>query len=186
MDGVPGSGQAKSISVIVFQDENRQIMINNEKKLYFEGPLSENELNMKRQLKESHANGKVLGTEKVSGFECTKKEVKSIFEFMGYKKTSKQIIWVTDKLEMPVRTQSDDGGIIELRNIKKGKPKASTFEVPAGYEKVSNIMAVMGMDFSGLEQEQGDSEATGGGPGDSGFTMPESLKDFKFPFGEKE
>jgi len=183
MDGIPGPGKAKDISVIVFKDEQRQIMMNSEKKLYYEGPVSENELNMKKQMEESHAKGKVLGTEKVSGFKCTKKEVETVFEFMGYKKKSKQIIWVTDKLEMPVRVQTDDGGISELRNIKKGKPDASVFEAPKDYKKVSSIMEVMGMDFSDRNQEQGASNEDSGG---SGFKMPESIKNFKLPFGKKE
>ncbi len=190
MDGMPGpTDRTTDIAVISFKDEQRMIMINNEKKLYYDGVVSDNMAGIEKQIKASQAKGKVLGTETVSGLKCTKKEVESVFEMMGYKKVSKQIVWVSDRLEMPVRTQTEGGHIGELRNIKKGKQKASLFEAPKGYQKVSSMMAVMGMDFGRMGRDgaaSDDNNSPQGGSQGSGFTIPKSLKDFKLPFGKKE
>ena len=60
---------------------------------------------------------------------------------------------MSKRLDMPIRTKSQDGSITELRNIKKGSPASKYFEIPKEYKKVSNMMELMGMDMSGHEEK---------------------------------
>lgn len=52
---------------------------------------------------------------------------------------------------MPLRVQQENGGIFEYRNIDEKKTFPGLFQPLTGYENVNNIMAVMGMDFSGMD-----------------------------------
>jgi len=87
---------------------------------------------------------KTLGEETVSGYKCSKKEIEAEIEVMGYKKTSRSVIWQSPKFDLPLRTSSDSGHITELRNIREEKPGATLFEIPAGYSKVSDMMELLG------------------------------------------
>ncbi len=80
-----------------------------------------------------------------------------------------------------------DGAVTELRNLKKGAPPAKYFQTPDGYQRVSNMMAVIGMDFSDMDgNEEGVSEGTDENTGKMPFKIPESLKNLKLPFGKKK
>ena len=87
------------------------------------------------------------------------------------------MVWVSDKLDMPLRTKSEDGSMTELRNIKKGAPAGKYFEVPKEYKKVSNMMELMGMDMSGYE-EKPSKDAGEDKESDSGFPikLPKKIK----------
>jgi hypothetical protein len=69
-----------------------------------------------------------VGTETVNGRVCDK------WVTTGTKGTS--TAWIDQKLSFPIKTQSANGEIWQLTNIKEGKPDASLFEVPAGYQKM--------------------------------------------------
>jgi outer membrane lipoprotein-sorting protein len=79
-----------------------------------------------------------VGTETVNGRACDK------WVTTGTKGTS--TTWIDQKLIFPIKTQSANGEIWQLTNIKEGKPDASLFELPVGYRK---------MDIAGM---------AGGGP----------------------
>jgi outer membrane lipoprotein-sorting protein len=68
------------------------------------------------------------GTETVSGRVCDR------WVSTGTKGTS--TTWIDQKLSFPIKTQSANGEIWQLTNIKEGKPDASFFELPAGYQKM--------------------------------------------------
>ena len=148
MDGISPGGQG-NIVLIFRRDKNIEWTLNPEKKLYMERPLNEKEMEQATKKMIDSRNEKVLGTEKINGFTCTKKEVETTVELMGYKRTVKTIVWVSKRLDMPIRTKSQDGSITELRNIKEGAPANKYFEVPKEYKKVSNMLELMGMDISG-------------------------------------
>ena len=57
------------------------------------------------------------------------------------------------KMDMPIRTKSQDGSMTELRNIKEGSPAGKYFELPKEYKKVSNMMELMGMGISEHEEK---------------------------------
>jgi outer membrane lipoprotein-sorting protein len=68
------------------------------------------------------------GTETVNGRVCDK------WVTTGTKGTS--TAWIDQKLSFPIKTQSANGEIWHLTNIKEGKPDASLFELPTGYQKM--------------------------------------------------
>jgi hypothetical protein len=72
---------------------------------------------------------KKSGTETVNGRVCDK-----------YVSTDKSgnvnTAWIDQKLFAPIKAVSHDGSTMELTNIKEGAQPASTFDVPAGYQKM--------------------------------------------------
>ncbi|MGA8178794.1 MAG: DUF4412 domain-containing protein [Desulfobacterales bacterium] len=162
--------------------------LNPEKKLYFEKPLDEKEMERTAKKFVDSKNEKVLGTEYINGFECTKKEVDTTVSYMGYKSTSKSIAWISKKLDMPIRTQSQDGSMNELRNIKERSTSAKYFEVPNGYKQVSNMMELLGINMEEFKTKRAKTEEpaaegskTAGENNESGshfpFKIPKGLKD---------
>ena len=65
-------------------------------------------------------------------------------EVMGFKSTSRTVVWQSPKFDMPLRTRGEDGHVTELRNIQEAKPASDLFEVPAGHSRVANMMELMG------------------------------------------
>jgi hypothetical protein len=168
--------------MIFRRDKNLGWTLNPDKKLYMERPLNEKEMEQATKKFIDSRSEKVLGTEKVNGFKCTKKEVETTVEFMGYKQTVKTIVWVSKRLDMPIRTKTQDGSITELRNIKEGVPAAKYFEVPGDYKKASNMMELMGVDMS---ERGNESPAAADDEDTSGSQFPFKLpKGIKLPFGK--
>ena len=157
MDGLPMGGQGgvtRNLSFLGFKKQNRQYIYNHDKKLYFESQLDGDNMLEKLKSPENIDSEKTLGKEKVSGYKCVKKEVTTTMEMMGRKVTTTQILWQNDQFEFPLRIQMENGRIMELRNIDEGKPSKKMFRRPAGYKKVDNMMAVMGMDFGAMVREK--------------------------------
>jgi hypothetical protein len=186
MDGMPTGPEGQTLSVIYFKNDKRQCTLNTQKRLYFENPLDDQKLMQDMKAAKTDQTEKILGTETISGFKCTKKEMESTVEFMGMKRKIKQTVWVTDILDMPVRTQTEDGSITELRNLEKGMPAAKNFEIPKDYKKVSNMMAVMGMEFSQDEGEDASLEQEDANPTNRSFDLPKDMKNFKLPAGKQK
>ena len=158
MDGMPtgmGPNSPKdNLTVLGFKKENRQYIYNHDKKLYFPTDMDEEAMVKALQSYKNVDSEKVLGKEKVSGYMCVKKQVTSTMTIMGMKSTSTTIIWQSDKFEFPLRSQQENGGAMEFRNIKKGKPSAKLFRRPTGYKKVNNMMEVMGIDMQAMRAER--------------------------------
>ena len=152
MDGFSPKGEG-NIVIIFRRDKNIGWTLNPEKKLYLEKPFNEKDMEQATKNIIDSRNEKVLGTENVNGFKCTKKEIETTVEFMGFKKTVKTIVWISNRLDMPIRTESQDGSMTELRNIKEGSQDSKYFEIPKEYKKASNMMELMGMDTSGYEEK---------------------------------
>jgi len=157
MDGLPMGGQrgiTRNLTILGFTKQNKQYFYNHDKKLFFESQLDENDMLKKMKSNENVDSEKILGQEKVSGYKCVKKEVTTIMTMMGMKHTSTQILWQSDKFEFPLRIRQEEGQIMELRNIKTGKPSKKLFRRLAGYKKVDSMMAVMGIDFGAMAREK--------------------------------
>lgn len=157
MDGMPIGGQGvvtRNLTFLGFKKQNKQYVYNHDKKLFFESQLDEDD--MLRELKsyENVDSKRIIGKEKVSGYKCVKKEVTTTMTMMGIKNTSTKILWQSDKFEFPLRTQQENGQIMELRNIDTGKPSKKLFRRPTGYKRVNNMMAVMGMDVAAMAREK--------------------------------
>lgn len=157
----PQQGEGNMI-MIMRRDRNLNWTLNPDNKSYVEKPLNEEEWEgMARGMVKS-MDEKDLGTEKVNGFKCHKKSVRMVVEVMGFRTESNSIVWISDKLDIPVRIKTEDGHVTELRNIKTGNQSAKLFEIPGGYKKVGSMMEL----FSGPDQ--------GGG---GGISLPEGLGD---------
>jgi outer membrane lipoprotein-sorting protein len=149
IEGLSPQGKG-NIIMIYLKDKHIGYYLNPEKKLYMEKPPNEKEMEQNAKKFVDSKNEKVLGTEYINGYKCTKKEVETTVNYMGYKSTSKTIAWISKKLGMPIRTQSQNGSIMELRNIKEQSTPNKYFEVPKGYKQVSNMIALMGINMEEL------------------------------------
>jgi hypothetical protein len=145
MDDVMPQSGAKVV-MIYRSDLKKNFMLNTDKKTYTERDLDEKEMTgaIMSMTPIKNRKEKTLGEETVSGYKCSKKEIEAEIEVMGYKKTSRSVIWQSPKFDLPLRTSSDSGHITELRNIREEKPAATLFEIPAGYSKVSDMMELLG------------------------------------------
>jgi hypothetical protein len=143
-DAMPQSGV--KLVVIYRSDLKKNFMLNTDKKTYTERELDEKEMTGAIMSMGNVKNRKerALGEETVGGYICSKKEIEADIEVMGYKKTSRSVVWQSPKFDMPLRTRSDSGQVTELRNIREEKPAAALFEVPAGYSQVPGMMELMG------------------------------------------
>ncbi len=159
--------------MIMRMDRKLQWMLNPDDKKYFESPLNEEEWESMARGAIKSKTEKDLGTETVNGFKCRKKLVEMVVEVMGFKTKSRSVVWISEKLDMPIRTRTEDGYVTELRNIKKGRQSRKLFEISGGYKKVKNMMET----FAG--SDEGNS---------GGVSLPEGradkLKGFKLPFGD--
>ena len=143
-DAMPQSGV--KLVVIYRSDLKKNFMLNTDKKTYTERELDEKEMTgaIMSMGKIKNRKEKALGEETVGGYTCSKKEIEAEIEVMGFKNTSRSVVWQSPKFDLPLRTRSDSGQVTELRNIREERPAAALFEVPAGYSKVSDMMELLG------------------------------------------
>jgi len=168
--------------MIFRQDLKKHWMINPAKKLYCEQPYNEKEL--QKAVKSLEGKEKILGTEKVNGYKCTKKEVENTVEVMGFSRTSTATVWQSKRFEMPLRTRDEHGGT-DMKDIVEKKPNAKLFELPKGYKKVDNMFAL----FASFDEPEDDASEDDASEDESGaMKMPpgmmEKLKGLSLPFGE--
>jgi len=179
----------KSIINIFQKDRNVNYMINPEEKTYLE--MSFDEKKMKQAMGQFAQTRKeeILGTETVNGYKCTKKRIETTVNFFGFEKTVKSTVWLSDRFDMPLKTENSDGTIVEMRNIREGKQPESLFEPPAGYRKVADMMQL----FGAPEGRSDTNDQAGKEPEKEGegFSLPKSImdklpKNFKLPFGDRK
>ena len=82
VDGISPRGEG-NIVIIFRKDKNIGWTLNPDKKLYLERPFNEKEMEQTARKFVDSKNEKFLGTEKVNGFECSKKEVDTTVSYMG-------------------------------------------------------------------------------------------------------
>lgn len=172
--------EGKGDMISIFRKDKKLFwMVNPAAKKYLEEQFDEEK--MQKALNQSMGRTvKVLGTEKVQGFKCTKKSVETTVTFLGIKSTSESIVWESDRFDMPLKTQTKDGAVTELRNIKIGKQSSKLFEAPTGYTKVSNMVALFSDGKQGPESEK---ESEQGSFTDIQKNISDKIKNFKWPFG---
>lgn len=158
MDGMPmggkEGGKIPNLTFLGFQKLDKQYIYNHDIKVYFESQLDENDILRAAKAYKNPDSEQILGNEKVSGYECVKKEVTSTMTVMGTNITNTIILWKSDKFEMPLRTQDENGRIVEIRNIDTSEPSKKLFRRLPGYKKVDNMMAAMGMDFAAMIKQE--------------------------------
>ena len=184
MDGMPmGKGQppgmiSKNISTITFISPPEYYMLNHDKKLiYHDTDLARMGQDLAGRFEEAKVV-KVLGTETISGYKCTKKVVKNDMEMSSDDTIT---IWVNDRFEMPLKVELPDGGSSEMKNIKKNDADKKRFELPGDYKKVNNIMAVMGFNFNYGQMDDVDMGNEASRAGASQKAEQQSDGSFKMP-----
>lgn len=150
------------------------------KEMYMERLLDEKDLGkrMGAFIKDVKNKEEALGTESVNGYKCKKKRVETTMNILGRNRTRTSTVWTSDMFDFPIRTESQEGDVMELRNIKPGKQPSSVFEVPSGYKKAANLMDIM---MAGSEDDDGPDKRSGPGgrqrpPGE----MPERLRELLY------
>ena len=116
-----------NLSMLVLKKQNQQYLYNHDKKLVFVSPVDEEGLKALSKAVGDSQSEKVVGKEKVSGYNCTKKEVVTTFEAMGKSYESKVTIWQSDRFDFPLRTRDDEGNVQEMRHIKTANRRKSSF-----------------------------------------------------------
>jgi hypothetical protein len=106
-----------------------------EEKFYFENKLDEAKLQKAFGEIQDDVKKEELGIETVSGLKCRKMRVETTSSFMGRQIKTTSTVWVSDRLDFPVKIQSEEGGVVEMRDIKSGRQPSDLFEIPAGYTK---------------------------------------------------
>jgi hypothetical protein len=143
-DPMPQSGI--KMVVIYRSDLKKNFMLNTDQKTYTERELDEKEMTagLMSMAAVKSRKEKDLGEETVNGYRCSKKEIEMEYEVMGFRNTSRSVVWQSPKFDLPLRTRTDSGQVTELRNIREEKPAAALFEVPPDYRKVADMMELLG------------------------------------------
>lgn len=140
---------AASISILRL-DTGVFYIITPETNTYMEIPVDKSVTNLDEFNKTMMPEGSVItresmGKEKIGEYEAEKFKVTSTMNMMGQEITMTNYEWVAPEFApMPVRIQdSEDDSIAEMRNIKVGPVDASLFEVPAGYQRDTEMEEMM-------------------------------------------
>lgn len=80
-----------------------------------------------------------VGGESVNGRPCDK------WEFTSQRNNEKHWVWIDEKNHIPIKTVTQDGTSIELKNIQEGPQPASLFQIPSGYQKLDMSEMMKGM-----------------------------------------
>lgn len=134
------------MSFIYRKGLKQAVTINPGKKIYFEGPLDEKAYSAALALPPAAMAERPAGEEAVSGIPCVKKDLDMEIDFKKAKKTVTNTVWVSDRLDIPLRMKSHDGRITELRNVKEGKPDPAIFEAPKDFKKAASLKEVLPSD----------------------------------------
>lgn len=166
--------------MIVILDRKAKLlrMLNPTDKRYFERQLEAEDLKKAYGVEVTEDNSSSVGKETINGFACDKREVESTISVMGFTRKIKSTVWVSDRLDIPIRIKGQTGETTELRNIEPGKQDASLFELPKDYEKADNMFAIFTQEREKDEDTAGD-EAPG-----TPEEISEMLKKIKLPFGK--
>jgi outer membrane lipoprotein-sorting protein len=137
---------------IVRPDKKVMWMLMPGQKTVMEMPFSKASLEkMMGMSQEQQAEMKLLGTEKVNGYEAEKYET----TVKGDGKPMKHYVWVSKKLGVPIKMVSLDGKFsMDYRNIKEGGVPDSLFEIPPGYQKITMPQGMPGGPPQGAPRRQ--------------------------------
>lgn len=146
MEGMPFGDDFEPV-VIVRKDRGLQMILNPKARLYMERPYSEDQQDVPTGLEVAieKVSEKDLGTEEIQGFPCRKKRITTRVKVMGHAQTSTTTVWTAEGFLLPLKTLSEDGLTGELRDIRLGRQDKALFEVPPGYRRVEDILALGGL-----------------------------------------
>lgn len=136
-------GMPFKMIVIASEKDKTATMLNMQAKRYWVMPLDQSSMAGLIEKEPDMAKRKKLGTETVNGFKCTKYLLTNEVNMMGVKKEVEVTVWEAKEIRFPIRSETKDGVVQELRNVKMGEPPAKLFKVPAGFTKANNMMELM-------------------------------------------
>ena len=123
--------------VIIREDKGIMQMIMSKKNTYFEIPMTKkNNFGQLGRIPDD-AKVKELGVETINGYKCKKKRVETIAKSMSRSKIVKSTVWISDLFDIPIKTEYEDGRIMELRNIKPGRQSEELFKMSSKCKKSS-------------------------------------------------
>ncbi|MFB3895696.1 MAG: DUF4412 domain-containing protein [bacterium] len=155
-------GEMGKMISIVQTDVKKNIMLNPEKKMYFENVWQESKMKSDPTIFQNDANYKVdkvkVGTETIDKHPCIKYTMTVTNKTTGEKQTG--MIWeATDLQNLIIKyqmTHDNKTMTIEWKNVKLNTATADMFEVPAGYKKANSMMELMGMgNMGGMQRMPG-------------------------------
>jgi len=148
--GMPG------VVTISLGDMKKTIMMNTSNKTYLEQPLQDQERTPNAYDPDMVIDKKKVGTDTIDGHPCIKYD--AVFYRKGKPEEKyKATLWEAQDLrefniqtELTIPANPKDPGargkmVMKFKDIKLGAAKASMFEVPGDYRKVSSVQEVMGM-----------------------------------------
>ncbi|MCL2144091.1 MAG: DUF4412 domain-containing protein [Endomicrobia bacterium] len=143
------NGNLEGMSIIR-PDQKKMYVCQSENKTYFEIPIDGSASLFENMAKAGQSFGIVpdikrekQGTETVIGYKTDKYRTVTTINAFGQKLTTVVYEWMAAEFEYPVRIQTEDGAIVEMRNIKTGAQNASLFEIPSGWTKDSSAAKMM-------------------------------------------
>ena len=162
-------GEMGKMISLVRLDVKKSIMLNPDKKMYFENVLQESKMQSDPAMFESNTKYKVdkvkVGSEMIDKHPCVKYTLTITNKETGEKQTG--TIWeATDLQNLVIKyemTHNNKKMTIEWKNVKLNAATADMFDIPAGYKKAESMMDLMGM--GGM----------GGMQGMSGMKNPKSI-----------
>lgn len=130
------SGPEKTVNITDSEAKKVWVLIPDQKMYMEMQPTPEMAaVNQKKEELDQSADMKLLGTEKVEGYECEK----ILYTFKD-KSMGVMTQWVARELNYPIRIlyEGQQGKMtVDYKNIKKGGVSDSMFSVPADYQKMS-------------------------------------------------
>lgn len=152
-----------SLVTLNYMDQKKTVTMNTKAKTYFEQPTPERIPSIYNP--NTVIERKKIGTETVDGHSCIK------YDAVFYSKEKpqdkyKSILWEAQDLGgLPIKNQMTippdkrrEGGpdklTVEMKEIKVGAAKASMFEVPKDYKKVSSMSEVMGEEMREMMKQR--------------------------------
>jgi len=174
---IKGPSSLGNMIIIVRQNEKVSYTLFPNQKHYVKKLLNQEDLDKKMSGLAKSLKGKEtdLGIETVNGYRCRKKSIETTMSAMGRIITTKTTVWISEQVDFPMRSRTEDGDVKEIRNIRPGKQPGSLFELPEGYTEAANMMEVMAggaMGRKGKKQKSGRLTPTS--------EMPERLRELLF------
>lgn len=144
-------GEMGKMISIVRIDVKKSIMLNPEKKSYFEDAWKQNRMQRNPSMLMEDSNYKVdkvkIGSETIDKHPCIKYTVTITNKETSEKQT--MTTWeATDLQNLVIKHEMEQNGKkfgMELKNVKLNAATAEMFEVPASYTKANSMMELMGM-----------------------------------------
>ena len=130
MEGVTPLGP--SVSILRLDQKVMWILLPGQK-TYMEMPIDKAAFDQALKVPENQVSKKLLGVETLHGYETEKYE--TVVKVGG--KQVESLMWISKKLEIPVRIESADKSFSQDYDIQEGRVDDALFERPAGYRKMA-------------------------------------------------